>query len=53
VHPLRSVPGAVPADALAVEAPDGRRVGPEVVRRFKLNLLGQRAGMSATSSPAH
>ncbi len=32
-----------PQDALAFEAPDGRRVGPETIRRFKLNLLGRRA----------
>ncbi len=32
-----------PQDALSFEAPDGRRVGPEVIRRFKLNMLGKRA----------
>ena len=32
-----------PKDALYFEAEDGSRVGPEVIRRFKLNLLGRRA----------
>ena len=32
-----------PADALYLEDDAGRRIGPEVVRRFKLNLLGRRA----------
>ncbi len=32
-----------PQDALAFAAPDGRRVGPETIRRYKLNLLGRRA----------
>ncbi len=32
-----------PQDALAFQAPDGRRVGPDVIRRFKLNMLGKRA----------
>ncbi len=32
-----------PADALYLENDAGRRIGPEVVRRFKLNLLGRRA----------
>jgi NAD-dependent dihydropyrimidine dehydrogenase PreA subunit len=32
-----------PQDALSFAAPDGRRVGPEVIRRFKLNMLGKRA----------
>ncbi len=32
-----------PQDALAFAAPDGRRVEPETVRRYKLNLLGRRA----------
>ncbi len=31
-----------PADALYLEDDAGRRIGPEVVRRFKLNLLGRR-----------
>jgi NAD-dependent dihydropyrimidine dehydrogenase PreA subunit len=33
-----------PRDALALEAPDGRRIEPDAVRRFKLNMLGKRAG---------
>jgi NAD-dependent dihydropyrimidine dehydrogenase PreA subunit len=32
-----------PQDALAFAAPDGRRVEPETIRRYKLNLLGRRA----------
>lgn len=32
-----------PQDALSFRAGDGRRVGPEVIRRYKLNLLGRRA----------
>lgn len=32
-----------PQDALAFEAPDGRRIDPAVIRRFKLNMLGKRA----------
>ena len=32
-----------PQDALAFETSDGRRVEPETIRRFKLNLLGKRA----------
>jgi NAD-dependent dihydropyrimidine dehydrogenase PreA subunit len=32
-----------PQDALSFAAPDGRRVPPETIRRFKLNLLGKRA----------
>jgi NAD-dependent dihydropyrimidine dehydrogenase PreA subunit len=32
-----------PQDALAFAAPDGRRIEPETIRRFKLNLLGRRA----------
>lgn len=32
-----------PQDALAFEMPDGWRVDPNDIRRFKLNLLGQRA----------
>jgi len=31
-----------PMDALAFEDADGRRIEPEQIRRFKLNLLGQR-----------
>ncbi|MFQ5746738.1 MAG: HgcAB-like fusion protein [Gemmatimonadota bacterium] len=32
-----------PFDALSLEGPAGLRVGPETIRRFKLNLLGRRA----------
>jgi ferredoxin len=32
-----------PKDALFFTAEDGRRIAPEVIRSFKLNLLGQRA----------
>ena len=32
-----------PTDALAFETADGRRVEPDVIRRFKLNLLGSRS----------
>jgi ferredoxin len=32
-----------PQDALAFETPDGWRVDPEQIRRFKLNMLGRRA----------
>jgi len=32
-----------PEDALAFEDDQGRRVAPETIRRFKLNLLGRRA----------
>lgn len=32
-----------PEDALYFEDPTGRRVGPDVIRRFKLNLLGRRS----------
>jgi len=31
-----------PQDALAFETPDGLRVDPEQIRRFKLNMFGQR-----------
>jgi Pyruvate/2-oxoacid:ferredoxin oxidoreductase delta subunit len=31
-----------PQDALAFETPDARRVEPEQIRRFKLNMLGRR-----------
>jgi hypothetical protein len=30
-------------DALAFEADDGRRIEPDVIRRYKLNLLGRRS----------
>jgi hypothetical protein len=32
-----------PTDALSFEDRGGRRIEPEVIRRFKLNLLGQRS----------
>jgi NAD-dependent dihydropyrimidine dehydrogenase PreA subunit len=32
-----------PMDALAFEDEDGRRIEPDVIRRFKLNLLGRRS----------
>ncbi len=32
-----------PQDALSFATPDGRRVGPETIRRYKLNLFGKRA----------
>jgi hypothetical protein len=32
-----------PQDALYFEGPDGRRIEPATIRRFKLNLLGQRS----------
>lgn len=32
-----------PQDALSFVAPDGRRIEPDTIRRFKLNLLGRRA----------
>ena len=42
-----------PQDALAFEAPDGRRVGPEIIRRFKLNMLGKRAsGVTVAPEPS-
>jgi NAD-dependent dihydropyrimidine dehydrogenase PreA subunit len=31
-----------PQDALSFETPDGRRVEPDTIRRFKLNMLGKR-----------
>jgi hypothetical protein len=39
-----------PQDALAFETPEGRRVEPEHVRRYKLNLLGRRAAPPNTAS---
>jgi NAD-dependent dihydropyrimidine dehydrogenase PreA subunit len=39
-----------PQDALAFETPDGRRIGPETIRRFKLNMLGKRAQQTHTVS---
>ena len=39
-----------PFDALAFQTPDGQFISPEVIRRFRLNLLGQRArSVSLTS----
>jgi NAD-dependent dihydropyrimidine dehydrogenase PreA subunit len=32
-----------PEDALAFVGPDGRRIPPQIIRNYKLNLLGQRA----------
>ena len=32
-----------PTDALAFETADGRRIEPDVIRRYKLNLLGSRS----------
>ena len=32
-----------PQDALAFETPTGRRVEPDTIRRFKLNMMGKRA----------
>ena len=31
-----------PLDALAFETSDGERIEPDVIRRFKLNLIGSR-----------
>lgn len=39
-----------PQDALAFETPGGRRVGPEVIRTFKLNMLGKRATKAADAA---
>ena len=41
-----------PMDALAFEDAEGRRVPPDVIRRFKLNLLGSRAVDAGASEPA-
>jgi NAD-dependent dihydropyrimidine dehydrogenase PreA subunit len=38
-----------PTDALSFEDSQGRRVEPETIRRFKLNLLGQRAIATGTT----
>ncbi len=43
-----------PMDALAFEDEEGRRVPPETIRRFKLNLLGSRsvdAGAAGDADP--
>ncbi|MFI5395029.1 MAG: HgcAB-like fusion protein [Candidatus Binatia bacterium] len=39
-----------PQDALAFETPDGSRVPPDVIRRFKLNMLGKRAQRARTAA---
>jgi NAD-dependent dihydropyrimidine dehydrogenase PreA subunit len=39
-----------PFDALSFRSPTGERIGPDTVRRFKLNLIGTRAGASASDS---
>jgi ferredoxin len=42
-----------PQDALSFQTPDGRRVGPDTIRRFKLNMLGKRAQLvPAVSHPS-
>ena len=41
-----------PQNALAFAAPDGRRIEPEIIRRYKLNLLGRRAIERSGSEPA-
>lgn len=41
-----------PQDALFFEGPGGRRVGPDVIRRFKLNMLGKRAARIADGAAA-
>jgi NAD-dependent dihydropyrimidine dehydrogenase PreA subunit len=42
-----------PQDALAFAAPNGRRIGPEVIRRYKLNMMGKRATrVAAGGAPA-
>jgi NAD-dependent dihydropyrimidine dehydrogenase PreA subunit len=44
-----------PEDALAFATPSGERIPPEVIRRYKLNLLGARAAavFSDDSQPGH
>ncbi len=42
-----------PQDALAFAAPDGRRVEPETIRRYKLNLLGRRAVRASDGEAPH
>jgi len=39
-----------PMDALAFEREDGRRIEPEAIRRYKLNLLGKRSVDAGASS---
>jgi NAD-dependent dihydropyrimidine dehydrogenase PreA subunit len=41
-----------PMDALAFEDAEGRRVPPDAIRRFKLNLLGRRAVDAGAPEPA-
>ncbi len=36
-----------PMDALALEDESGRRIEPDTIRRFKLNLLGKRTVRAA------
>ena len=40
-----------PVDALAFEDESGARVEPDVVRRFKLNLLGKRSVDAGVAEP--
>lgn len=40
-----------PQDALSFASPDGRSVGPDTIRRFKLNLFGKRAAEPEAESP--
>ena len=35
-----------PEDALAFVSPSGQRISPEDIRKYKLNLLGERVGAS-------
>lgn len=37
-----------PADALYFEKPNGEHIGPDIIRRYKLNLLGSRSVDKAT-----
>jgi hypothetical protein len=39
--------GSTPSDALSFRSPTSERIGPDVVRHFKLNLLGKR-GVAST-----
>ncbi len=39
-----------PQDALAFEASSGRRIEPDTIRRYKLNMLGRRAGLARDSA---
>jgi NAD-dependent dihydropyrimidine dehydrogenase PreA subunit len=41
-----------PFDALSFRSPTGERIGPDTVRRFKLNLIGKRSvGLSGGCEP--